>query len=81
MLGFFAFVFFLLIAILIIGLALVGSIIRWLFGSGGQGTSGRRDSDGQDTRSRTTHTQQGRSGKKVFGDDEGEYVDYEEVEE
>ena len=78
---FLAFVFILVMVVWTIGFTLVGSIIKGFFGSDDQDTSGRRGSDGQDARSRITITQQGRSGKKVFGKDEGEYVDYVDVEE
>lgn len=97
MLHFLGFLFILIIAILIIGLSLIGSIVRGIFGLG------RKKPSSQDFRSYTfygdnrqsSHTSTNTTDsirpeegeirikhkKRIFSKDEGEYVDYEEIKE
>lgn len=70
--GFFLFLF---LFILVLGFALVGSILNFfirLFSFGRRGHAAATAQGGG--ASSATH-----SGKKVFGHEEGEYVDFEEV--
>jgi hypothetical protein len=72
--GFFLFLF---LFILVLGLAVVGSILNFFvrlfsFGKRGQASANHRE----DSASSAQH-----GGKKVFGKEEGEYVDFEEVKE
>ncbi|WP_321478534.1 DUF4834 family protein [uncultured Bacteroides sp.] len=77
------FLFFFIVSILILGLSIVGRILKALFGFGKQSTSYQS----QQTRSyanrenTTETTQEVHKHKKLFDDDEGEYVDFEEIKE
>lgn len=91
--------FFIIIAILLVGLGVIASVIMRLFGRGGGRTTfhtttrtyrpgnGYSPSDSNRTSSTssdgTVETEEGSihppKVKKLFGKDEGEYVDYEEV--
>ena len=61
------FLFIIIIAILLIGLSIIGTVIRNIFGLGGRRTS---SNSGPYPRH-----------KKLFSKDEGEYVDFEEIKE
>ena len=82
LLGFF---FILIIAILVIGVSIVGSILRALFGFGRRSTSNTRtytttnERQQQQEESVTEDDFQPRRHKKIFAKDEGEYVDFEEI--
>jgi mannose/fructose/N-acetylgalactosamine-specific phosphotransferase system component IIC len=86
----FGFIFIILISVLVIGLSIVGNILRLLFGFGrkssanttkaGPGSAYRY----QSTEKREQENMRAQSDadakhKKIFGEDEGEYIDYEEV--
>ncbi|MEG2514503.1 MAG: DUF4834 family protein [Bacteroidaceae bacterium] len=79
--GIFGFILILIVIVLIIGLSLIGGILKLLFGFGRKRTyqqqnphENRRDSQpSSDTPIQKT--------KKVFDKDEGEYVDFEEIKE
>lgn len=81
--------FIIIIAILIIGLSIIGTVIRSVFGLKGRGsTSGGHsfNSDKQKPNSsqkqETSETEESHlKRKKLFAKDEGEYVDFEEVRE
>lgn len=97
MLHFLGFLFILIIAILIIGLSLIGSIVRGIFGLG------RKKPSAQDFRGYTfygdnrqsshtsTDTTDGirpeegeiriKHKERIFSKDDGEYVDFEEIKE
>lgn len=100
MLHILGFLFIIIIAILIIGLSIIGSVFRSIFGLGGRRSSGtyqkgsgnyqsggysyddnqqQSDSSTTDSTARTGGKQSKR--KKLFSEDEGEYVDFEEVKE
>lgn len=88
------FLFIIVIAVIIIGLALVGSVLRAIFGLGkrssasGSGSqnsthsnSGQRyyrPTQANDKEEIITETRANKH-KKLFDDNEGEYVDYEEI--
>ncbi|MCD8032656.1 MAG: DUF4834 family protein [Bacteroides sp.] len=78
------FIFIFLIAIIFIGLSIIGTVIRRILGFGRK-SPGYNPASGQDYRSsqetvRRKEPQQSPR-KKVFDDDEGEYVEFEEVKE
>lgn len=90
------FIFFFILIILVIGLAILSKVIRTVFGIGrrmkGQESSryNRSESAFKDfTQSQSTTNENARNNKtsggrrkgKVFDEDEGEYVDFEEIKE
>ncbi len=89
MFHFLAFIFIIIIAVLLIGLSLVGSVIRAIFGLGRRpsaASAGRAQSNGprNATREReeervASSSEGGRSHKKIFTKEDGEYVDFEEI--
>lgn len=92
-----AFLFIFILAILFIGVSIVGSILRGLFGFGkrsqnnnpnsnssSQGHSfyGKRSQNNQtDNPQREADEQSATKHKKIFDKNDGEYVDYEEIKE
>ncbi|WP_455591356.1 DUF4834 family protein [Bacteroides sp.] len=85
------FLFIIVIAVLIIGLTIVGSVLRAIFGLGGRRNtssthtySGNHkhyhasDMDNDDDEEVITEKGTNRH-KKIFSDEEGEYVDFEEI--
>lgn len=94
MFGFLSFLLILFLLILLIGFSILGKILRVLFGSGYRSSNYQnrtytnrenfnRQQDKQDgyaqaeTYSDTLHNSKSNR-KKIFDDDEGEYVDFEE---
>lgn len=75
------FLFIIILAVLIIGLSIIGSVVRGIFrlGNGARRTS--------DTTTNNNHTAQPEEPeirpkrKKIFAEDEGEYVEFEEIKE
>ena len=86
MLHLFGILFFVALAVLVIGLVIVSRIVKGIFNvgrkmTGKDFTGNRREDFRQDnTRSSGTGTRtHSPKKKKVFDDDEGEYVDFEEI--
>lgn len=85
MFHFLGFLFVIIIAVIIIGLSVVGSIFRALFGFG------RRTTQTGHTRQSRTDASQSTEGEstdgsshkrpKIFDKEDGEYVDFEEIKE
>ena len=93
------FLFIFVLAIIFIGLSIIGSVIRTIFGLGKHNTSktyqngsgsyrssgGYSFSGDQQQDNTTEHSdsdaEPDSKHKKIFSEDEGEYVDYEEVKE
>ena len=86
--GIFGFILIFFLFILVIGLTIVGSIFRAIFGLGRRSSSRNRtytNNNQQNTHS--TYNQGGdeavndnsQNKKKIFTKEEGEYVDYEEI--
>lgn len=82
--------FFIIIAILIIGLSIIGAVVRSVFGmksrrstSGGYSFNSGKQKSGSSQKQETTVAEEEPQlkRKKVFLKDEGEYVDFEEVNE
>lgn len=79
------FLFFLVLVVVVLGLALVSRVIGTLLGWGRKASdafSGRSSagaSSASSSRSATPPPPSASSKKKVFDDDEGEYIDFEEI--
>ena len=79
------FLFFLVLVVVVLGLALVSRVLGTLFGWGRKASdafSGRSSagaSSASSSRSATPPPPSASSKKKVFDDDEGEYIDFEEI--
>lgn len=85
--GFLGFIFILIIFIVLIALAFLGNIVRSIFGWGkrapkhfyGEKTSSA-GTESSHTSNQGLHPSSPSNGKKkIFDDDEGEYVEFEEV--
>ena len=85
------FIFFFILIILVIGLAILSKVIRTVLGVGRRmkgdestryNRSGSASQDfAQSQNTRSNNTSEGRRKGKVFDEDEGEYVDFEEIKE
>lgn len=78
------FLFFLVLVVVVLGLALVSRVIGTLFGWGRKASdafTGRSSGDASSaaSSSSTPPPPSVSSKKKVFDDDEGEYIDFEEI--
>ncbi len=79
------FLFFLVLVVVVLGLALVSRVIGTLLGWGRKasdaftGRSSAGASSASSSRSATPPPPSASSKKKVFDDDEGEYIDFEEI--
>ncbi|MDR0937848.1 MAG: DUF4834 family protein [Mediterranea sp.] len=71
--------FFLLLIVLIVslGVSIIGFLVRTLFGLGRKPYS--RSATANPGQSRDDRTQPPSHPRKIFGKDEGEYVDFEEI--
>ena len=69
------FFLFLILFVLVLGLALVGSVLNFFLRLFSFGRKSQTSAFHQGTESSDST----RSGKKVFSEEEGEYVDFEEV--
>ena len=86
-LGFLGFFVILIIFIVFIALAFLGNIVRSIFGFGkrapkhfyGEQANTSSETKSDQTYSQDTSTPSAQGKKKIFGDDEGEYVEFEEV--
>ena len=98
MFGFLGFLLILFLLIVFIGFAILGNILRVLFGVGKrtpnyqsrtythqkqntytQNQTNNENEEFVETSSSHKHPHSPEGRKKIFGDDEGEYVDFEEV--
>ena len=85
MFGIIGFILIFILFIVLIALALIGIVIRFIFGWGRRtpkpyyGQDSRKDQSGN-TYTSTTSSNNSTPKKKYFDDDEGEYVEFEEVE-
>lgn len=78
------FLFFLVLVVVVLGLALVSRVIGTLLGWGRKASdafTGRSSGDASSaaSSSSTPPPPSASSKKKVFDDDEGEYIDFEEI--
>ncbi len=102
MLHFLVFLFIIVIAIVLIGLSIIGSVIRSILGLGGRrsssdgtyqnkgknyhagshsGYGNRQANDARQEEAQSEEEDSRPRHKKLFSKDEGEYVDFEEIEE
>lgn len=90
MLHFLGFILIIILAIVFIGIAILLSVVRGVFGFGrGKNTTAYQRAGGAERARRTAVSDDGTvtveegelhiNRKKIFGKDEGEYVPYEEV--
>ena len=85
--GFLGFIIILAFIIIFIVLAFLGNIIRSIFGLGrrapkhfyGENTTSSTDNQDSYTSTQSTTTSSSNGKKKIFADDEGEYVEFEEI--
>lgn len=82
MFGFLGFILLFIFLIIIIALALIGNIARMIFGLGRR-TPKQYNRQSETNASASENQASGNSTatnkKKIFGEDEGEYVEYEEI--
>ena len=80
MIKFFIVIFlFFILMVLMLGFSVVRTIGRVLFGSSSHRNEAQRRR--QQQKKQQTKEKRSSSHKKIFGKDEGEYIDYEEVDE
>lgn len=81
MLGLLGFILIFVLFVVLIGFALLGNILRFLFGLGKRAS--KPFTNQQFNQSDNINSSQAPSNstnkKKIFGDDEGEYVEFEEM--
>lgn len=75
----FGFFFFIIIMILVIGLSIVGAVLRFFFGFGRKSNSYSSERSGREDFSQEEESHSTK--KKIFDKDDGEYVDFEEIKE
>ena len=83
MIGIFGFILIFILFILLIGFALLGSVLRFIFGLGRRSPKhyyGPQSCQSDHVHTSTTSSASTPEKKKIFDDDEGEYVEFEEVE-
>lgn len=73
------FLFLIILVVLLLGIGLVGSLLRVLFGRRGRSASPGGGSSRHTHASEGGHVSQSSPRKKFFDDDEGEYVEFEDV--
>jgi Na+-transporting methylmalonyl-CoA/oxaloacetate decarboxylase gamma subunit len=77
MFGFLGFILIFILLIVFVVIALLGNLVRAIFGIGKR-TPKHVHEETQQTTQQTSSTTNGVK-KKIFAEDEGEYVEYEEV--
>ncbi len=74
------FIFFFVLILVVLVLTILGGVLRTLFGMGrGRSSSSRSSSSKHDSSYTSDHHTGSSKRKKVFDEDEGEYVDFEEI--
>ncbi len=83
MFGLLGFILLFIFLIIIIVLSLLGNIVRMIFGFGKrtpkQFNGKNNDANNYNTDQQTKDSSNATGKKKIFGDDEGEYVEFEEI--
>lgn len=94
MFGFLGFLLFLFLLILVIGFSIIGNVLRLFFGIGKQGsnyqnrtytkqeneTDTKNENNNHSSSQHYSHRSSSKSNRrKIFDDDEGEYVDFEDI--
>lgn len=75
----FGFLFIIIIIVLVIGLSIVGGVLRFIFGIGRKVKRGNNERPERESFSQEDENQPVK--KKIFDKDDGEYVDFEEIKE
>lgn len=75
----FGFLFIILIVVFLFGVSIISSIFKALFGFGKRSSASSRQDTGKQQSAHAENMNQESKKKKLFDDDEGEYVDFEEV--
>lgn len=81
MLGLLGFILIFVLFVVLIGFALIGNILRFLFGLGKRTPKPftNQQFNQSDNTHHSTTPSNSTNKKKIFGDDEGEYVEFEEM--
>lgn len=84
MFGFLGFIFIILFVIILFAFALIGNLLHMIWGFFGKSTPKRSKQHASSDRKAQTSAKESYSGmtnnkKKIFSDDEGEYVEFEEI--
>lgn len=85
MFGIFGFILIILLIIIIIGVSLILGVLRFLFGFTRKGkqqvnySSEDKERENNESAEYSSSKKESTTKKKIFDKDEGEYVDYEEV--
>lgn len=85
MITFLGFIFFFVLIIIVFGLTIINNVLRALFGLGKRNDSSARSTSSNNRSNQSTYKNQNGNAqdtpkrKKLFDDDEGEYVEFEEV--
>lgn len=74
----FGFLFIILLIIFIFGISIISGILRFFFGLGRKTTRNPGEQHSEQRKS-SQSTSRPKKQKKIFDDDEGEYVDFEEI--
>lgn len=74
----FGFLFIILLIIFIFGISIISGILRLFFGLGRKATRNPGEQHSEHRKS-SQSTSRPKKQKKIFDDDEGEYVDFEEI--
>lgn len=77
MFGFLGFILIFILVIVFVVIALLGNMIRAIFGIGKRAPKQYHETSHQTTQQASPSSNYGK--KKIFAEDEGEYVEYEEV--
>ena len=77
MFGFLGFILIFILLIVFVVIALLGNLVRTIFGIGKRTPKHVHEETSQTTQQASSTTHSGK--KKIFAEDEGEYVEYEEV--
>ncbi|MDR0895003.1 MAG: DUF4834 family protein [Prevotellaceae bacterium] len=75
------FLFILLLAVLFVGIGLISSFLRALFGWGRQRSGSAQQQSARTGATSSSSTSRSSRRRKIFTPDDGEYVDFEEIKE
>ena len=79
MFGFLGFILIFILLIVFVVIALLGNLVRAIFGLGKRTPKPFQSETHQTSQQQTTSSSSSSTKKKIFAEDEGEYVEYEEV--
>lgn len=79
MFGFLGFILVIILVIILFVFAVLGNLIRFVFGLGKRTPKRNNQSSAQTDYTQESYTTSSSNKKKIFSEDEGEYVEFEEV--